>query len=102
MQKQTDLTDPVAAGIDKVEDLLIMLGVDPSEVQEHGGPTTAEVLVRAVLNGVEPLIVAAYLEWLVGRGGFKSAMVADNDHGWDLVLTKQDLLDRARQLRGDA
>jgi hypothetical protein len=40
----------VEKGAASIDDLLTMLGVDPGEWNEHGGPTTAEVLSRTVLS----------------------------------------------------
>jgi hypothetical protein len=52
-----DCADPespsnVARGAEAISDLLTMLGVDPGERPEHGGPTTAETLAAAVLKAV--------------------------------------------------
>jgi len=42
--------DPIGKGAAAISDLLTMLGVDPDERDEHGGPTTAETLAEAVLR----------------------------------------------------
>jgi len=42
--------DLTAKGAEAISDLLTMLGVDPDERQDHGGPTTAETLAAAVLR----------------------------------------------------
>lgn len=44
--------DLTSKGAEAISDLLTMLGVDPDERQEHGGPTTAETLAAAVLRAV--------------------------------------------------
>lgn len=43
----------VHAGADAISDLLTMLGVNPDERPEHGGPSTAETLAAAVLRAAE-------------------------------------------------
>lgn len=49
--------DFISKGADAISDLLAMLGVDPDERPEHGGPSTAETLAAAVVDatGVDRL-----------------------------------------------
>jgi hypothetical protein len=40
----------VREAANRLSDLLTMLGVDPEERPEHGGPSTSEVLASAALK----------------------------------------------------
>lgn len=51
----TKTADPVAVGAEAIDDLLVMLGVDPQACPEHGGQSTAETLAAAVLNATAHL-----------------------------------------------
>jgi hypothetical protein len=44
------LRDEILAAAERISDLLTMLGVDPDEVPEHGGETTATVIARAAVD----------------------------------------------------
>lgn len=52
--------DQISKGAEAISDLLTMLGVNPDEQPEHGGPTTAETLAAAVVNAAreQPEVVA--------------------------------------------
>jgi hypothetical protein len=92
-QGKVGITDEmVDAGAEALDDLLTMLGVDPSERPEHGGPSTAEVLAAAVARAAAPFIAAAELERL--------AVEMDSRPRWATV-TAEDVLARVSQLRGE-
>lgn len=42
--------DPIGKGAAAISDLLTMLGVDPDERPEHGGPSTAATVAATVLQ----------------------------------------------------
>jgi hypothetical protein len=58
----------IGKGANAISDLLTMLGVDPDERQEHGGPTTAETLAAAVIRAVNAVDVEKIRHWCDSSG----------------------------------
>lgn len=66
--------DPIGKGAEAISDLLTMLGVDPDERPEHGGPTTAETLALAVLR----VLLAAFAVLVVVAAAVVLAVLSVN------------------------